>query len=236
MKRIASLSGGKDSVAMIIKLIEDKWQLDEVITFDTQWEFESVYKNISKIGELCRENNIKFTIIKGDVDSWYEMFAKPINTRNGSEKYGYGWCGGCARWNTTHKTQYIKRYLKSNYKDGYEEYVGIAFDEPQRIKDKLYPLVDWKMTERDCLQYCYDHGYNWLEGDVELYSVLDRVSCWCCRNKNLKELKGIYEYLPTYWRKLKGLQSRIPEPFKQSGSIFELEERFKKESKQMNLF
>lgn len=86
------------------------------------------------------------------------------------------------------------------------------------------------MTEKDCLKYCYSKGWNWDENGVELYSILDRVSCWCCRNKNIKELKNIYMYLPEYWQKLRGLQSRIDEPFKGEGkSIFDLEERFKKE-------
>jgi len=59
-----------------------------------------------------------------------------------------------------------------------------------------------------------------------------RVSCWCCQNKNLKELKNIYLYLPKYWEMLKGLQSRIIEPMKGAGkSVFELEERFKNETK-----
>ena len=105
--------------------------------------------------------------------------------------------------------------------------------EPNRIKDdihKIYPLVEWEMTESNCLQYCYEHGYSWNENGVELYDVLDRVSCWCCRNKNLKELKNIYIYLPEYWQRLRGLQSRIDSPMKGEGkSVFELEERFKNE-------
>ena len=65
---------------------------------------------------------------------------------------------------------------------------------------------------------------------VELYDILDRVSCWCCQNKNLKELKNIYMYLPEYWQRLRGLQSRIDSPMKGVGkSVFQLEERFKKE-------
>ncbi len=113
------------------------------------------------------------------------------------------------------------------------EYVGIAADEPERVRDdehKIYPLVEWDMTELECLQYCYDHGFNWDENGVELYSVLNRVSCWCCRNKNLKELKNIYMYLPEYWQRLRGLQSRIESPMKGVGkSVFQLEERFKRE-------
>ena len=119
------------------------------------------------------------------------------------------------------------------------EYVGIAADEPQRIKNiprKKYPLVERGMTERECLQYCYDHGYNWDEDGIELYSILDRVSCWCCRNKNLKELNNIYKHLPKYWERLRGLQSRIDEPFKGPGkSIFDLEKKFS-EYEQITMF
>ncbi len=33
--------------------------------------------------------------------------------------------------------------------------MGIAADETDRLKDKCYPLVEWGMTEKDCLAYCY---------------------------------------------------------------------------------
>ena len=40
----------------------------------------------------------------------------------------------------------------------------------------------------------------------------------------------MYQYLPRYWKRLKGLQDKIDVPFKGDGkSIFELEERFKRE-------
>ena len=71
------------------------------------------------------------------------------------------------------------------------------------------------------------------ENGIELYSVLNRVSCWCCQNKNLQELKNIYVYLPEYWQRLRGLQSRIDSPMKGVGkSVFQLGERFKREIEQ----
>lgn len=107
--------------------------------------------------------------------------------------------------------------------------------------NKVYPLVDWKMTEKECLEYCHENGFYWKEvlpdGTLspDLYSILDRVSCWCCTNKNLKELKNIYYYLPHYWDLLKGLQSRIDRPFRKDGkTIFDLEERFKREGIQLS--
>lgn len=116
------------------------------------------------------------------------------------------------------------------------EYIGIAADESGRGKEKCYPLVEWGWTEYQCLQYCYAKGYSWQEGGIELYSILDRVSCWCCRNKNLRELNAIYHNLPQYWDKLRALQSYIEEPYKPPYTIFDLEERFVKRGRQRGLW
>ncbi|MCX4255137.1 MAG: phosphoadenosine phosphosulfate reductase, partial [Bacilli bacterium] len=78
--------------------------------------------------------------------------------------------------------------------------------------------------------YCYERGFSWLENGIKLYDILDRVSCWCCSNKNIKELRNYYKYLPSYFEKLKMLQSKTNRPFKNNKyTIFELEERFKEE-------
>ena len=81
------------------------------------------------------------------------------------------------------------------------------------------------------LQYCYTKGFVWCEDGVRLYELLDRVSCWCCGNKNLKELKNMYLYLPWYWKKLKELQLNTDRPYRRNSgeTIFDLEERFRRE-------
>lgn len=98
-------------------------------------------------------------------------------------------------------------------------YVGIAADETRRIERerpgwKRLPLVEWGMTEADFLALCYERGNEWSEGGVRLYDVLDRVSCWCCRNKNLKELSAMREHLPDYYARLVALEEVIGEPMK----------------------
>jgi 3'-phosphoadenosine 5'-phosphosulfate sulfotransferase (PAPS reductase)/FAD synthetase len=239
MKYVASCSFGKDSLAMVLRLLEENKPLDEVIFFDTGMEFDSIYNNRDKMRKVLIEKGVQFTELHDKDNFYYKMLVKPTKYRNPQDKeypyhYGYEWCGGRCRWGTTGKLKAIKEHYKSTYGDEeVYEYVGIALDEPDRITDnphKLYPLVEWGMAEKDCLQYCYDNGYDWEEDGIELYSVLDRVSCWCCSNKNLKELKNIYEHLPRYWQMLRGLQSRIDRPMKGEGkSIFQLEERFEKE-------
>lgn len=247
MKYIASVSFGKDSLAMLLRLLEEGAPLDEVIFYDTGMEFNSIYKIrdliIKKLSENIAEGGVKFTQLSSENTFLYNMFVRPVRYNNPETKdypmhYGYEWCGGNARWGTSGKLAAIRKHYRDNYPgEQIFEYVGIAADEPKRIRThshgdaiKIYPLVNWNMTEADCLQYCYDHGFNWDENGIELYDVLDRVSCWCCRNKNLKELKNIFLYLPEYWQRLRGLQSRIKSPMKGVGkSVFELEERFTKE-------
>lgn len=232
MKHIASVSFGKDSLAMLLRIIEEQLPLDEVVFYDTGKEFNAIYETRNKILPLLKEKNIKYTELKPTLDFDYLMFDKPVKKRgtNIIHKYGYSWCGGVCRWGTTEKLKAIEKYCKGHY-----EYVGIAYDEQSRLikerkGNKLFPLADWEMTENDCLNYCYDKGYYWLEDNIRLYGILDRVSCWCCRNKNLKELKGIYFNLPKYWDKLKIIQSRLKEPMKKNYSVFDLEVKFIKES------
>ena len=232
-KYIASVSFGKDSLAMLLLILEKNKPLDEVIFYDTGMEFQAIYNIRDTVVRLLKEKGIKYTELKPKFPFEYVMFEKPVKHRNGTISKGYSWCGGRCRWGTTEKNTIIKKYLKENYNDDYKEYVGIAYDEPNRIKDdnkKIYLLYDLKFTEKDCLRYCYSKGYSWEEDGIDLYSILDRVSCWCCANKNLKELRAYYKYLPTYWNKLKELQSKTERPFRNNKeSIFDLEERFEKE-------
>lgn len=231
---IASCSFGKDSLAMILRLIEENRPLDEVVFYDTGMEFQAIYNIRDKVVPMLKERGIKYTELSPRKTFNYMMFEVPHKgKRDGIIRYGFGWCGGMCRWGTQEKTKTITRYF-SQY-ENLTEYVGIAYDEPKRIKDKNYPLVEWQMTEADCLQYCYDKGFTWDENGIDLYTILDRVSCWCCCNKNKKELYNIYKYLPEYWQKLKDLQSKIDRPMKKFcnkkygnyGNVFDMENAFK---------
>ncbi len=104
--------------------------------------------------------------------------------------------------------------------------MGIAADETRRIEReraewKRLPLVEAGMTEADCLAMCYERGHEWSESGVRLYDVLDRVSCWCCRNKNMKELAAMREHLPAYYERLIALEEVIGEPMKRKGLVVE---------------
>ena len=235
----ASVSFGKDSLAMLLYILENDLPLDEVCFYNTGVEFKCIYKNRDKILPILQNKNIKYVELHPDIPFLDKMLHYEFTKRNGTKQNGYKWCGGRCRWGTTMKTLAIKKYQETKDKD-YKDYCGIAADEPKRIKEnpyKIYPLVNAGMTEKDCLQYCYDRGYTWKENGIDLYEFLDNISCWCCRNKNLKELRFMYHNLPHYWENLKELQSQMPDyPFfdKSDGraaDIFQLEARFDLEDK-----
>lgn len=234
MKYVVSLSCGKDSLAMLLRLLEERKPITHVVFYDTGMEFECIYRILDILRPMLHSKGIHLEILRPKTHFLEDMLLKPVNVGKANEHYGYDWCGGVCRWRTANKIKAINEYLISLGE--YIQYIGIAIDEPNRIKNennKIYPLVEWGMTELDCLNYCYEHGFYWEEEEIHLYDILDRVSCWCCSNKNLKELKNMYIYLPSYWLRLKALQSRIDRPFRRSGeTIFDLEKRFEDDLKE----
>lgn len=242
MKHIACCSCGKDSLAMVLKLIETNAPLDEVVFYDTGMEYDCIYHNWDKLCSILDSYGIEHTVLNPDLPFTYEAFERPIKYRNKEGyHYGFSWCGGYCRWGTHNKLAVMNRYCEQS---DCIVYVGIAADEKKRLckehkSYKRFPLVKFGMTEVDCLQYCREHGFDWKESNcnnIDLYTILDRVSCWCCANKNLKELRNIYKYMPYYWEKLREFQSKTERPMKKYckkgkpyGSVFELEEMFKNE-------
>lgn len=234
-RHVASVSWGKDSLYMLIELIRRGEPLDEVVFYDTGMEFKAIYDTRDRMLPILAAHGIQYVELKPEYDFEWKMFDKPVNGKKNGFHYGYSWCGGRCRWGTTDKLKYLDKYAEDN---GAEMYVAIAADETTRLeKDrkpyKRFPLATWGITEAEALQGCYNSGFYWEEHGFRLYDLLDRVSCWCCANKNLKELRNIYTYLPEYWERLKSFQRRTDRPMKGAGkSVFELEARFRKEARQ----
>lgn len=159
MKYIASCSFGKDSLAMVLMLIERGLPLDEVVFYDTGMEFQAIYDLRDDMLPIFQQHGIKYTTLYPDNPFLYDMLERPVK---GRERRGYGWCGGLCRWGTTCKLRTIDQYAE---RQGAKVYVGIAADETPRLQKerkpyKLFPLAEFGMTEADCLQYCYSAGYS----------------------------------------------------------------------------
>jgi 3'-phosphoadenosine 5'-phosphosulfate sulfotransferase (PAPS reductase)/FAD synthetase len=236
-QHIVSLSGGKDSTAMFLKMLELGMPVDRVIFIDTTKEFPEMYEHIQKLQEYVYPINIE--IVKLDYDYWFAEHVKTKGKRKGTK--GYGWPDFRNRWCTALKSEAFKRTV---YGDGtYNprergrikklhtdiiEYHGIALDEMERTKKNhdgrviKYPLIDLGMTEADALQYCYGLGFNW----GGLYEKFHRVSCWCCPLKRMGELECLYKHFPHLWQQLKEMDKCSFRDFKANYTVGELERRF----------
>lgn len=225
---IVSFSGGKDSTWMLLEMLRRGEQVDEVVFFDTGWEFPQMLHHVNKIKQLVESRNIKFTTLHPRKPFDFFMFDTPHKS---GTKCGWSWCGyGGGRWGTREKISTLKKYFKT--KKNYVQCIGIAADEPDRVnkeqhKTKRFPLVEWGITEAECLSGCYSLGYDW----GGLYEDLDRVSCKFCALKNLNELRNMYKKMPDVWNELRDYQSRTRLPYKGKGkSVFDLEKRFELEN------
>lgn len=216
-KIIVSFSGGKDSTWMLLEMIRRGEHIDEVVFFDTGWEFPQMLRHVEKIKKLVEDNGVTFTTLHPEKPFDYWMFEHP--KKNGQK--GWSWCGLYnARWGTRWKIDAIDNYFE--HEPDHIQCVGIAVDETDRLEkertgNKRFPLAEWGITEAECLSGCYSLGYDW-EG---LYEDLDRVSCKFCALKNLKELRNIYWKMPDVWSELRDYQSRTYFPYK--GEDFENE-------------
>ena len=225
---VAHISGGKDSTAMLLRLLEENRLVDQILFCDTGLEFPQMYEHISKLEKYIDRPIIRLRAEHSFEYYFFEYHPKRKNPE--LEKYdGMSWAGPQNRWCTgTLKIRVLSAYLKE-LKHKYEiiEYVGIAADEPKRIKNKCYPLVEWGMTEKDCLAYCYERGFDW----GGLYEIFSRVSCWCCPLQSLSELRKLYEYFPELWKQLERWDESTWRQFRADYSVKDLTFRFKFEKK-----
>lgn len=229
-KHIISFSGGKDSTAMLLMMLEKGMQIDEIIFCDTSVEFPEMYEHIEKVKKYI---NLPITTLKNEYNFEYYMFDYVKKKGKNKGKKGYSWSDWRVKWCTYFlKRKPINQYL-GRYKDlEIYEYHGIALDEIERTdknndgRNIKYPLVDWQMTGADALEYCYSKGFNWSG----LYEKFDRVSCYLCPLQRLKELKVLYTQHPELWAYMKELDKRsikqFGRKFRPDYSIEELEVKF----------
>ena len=192
------VSGGKDSSAMIIRAKELGLRIDEVLFADTGKEFPEVYEYLDRL-----EDYLGITIRrlkpKTTWDDWF--FGK--STRGKSKGKARGWpmavAGGCW-WNREAKLKPLGEACK-----GSKRYIGIAVDEPKRIRTMpgyVYPLVDWSWTEQDCIDYLESKGML-----ADIHTKFKRTGCYLCQKQRKGSLVTLCREYPELWAELKRYDS-----------------------------
>lgn len=115
---LVSFSGGKDSTAMLLGMLEHDMKIDCILFCDTGLEFPAMYEHIAKVEQ---DIGRKITVVKAD--HTYEEFMfdvpvrrsadSPVVRQYGEHFTGYGWPGPRQRWCTTRlKAMPRERFLR----------------------------------------------------------------------------------------------------------------------------
>ncbi len=227
---IVSLSGGKDSTAMLFMLLERGEPVADVVFFDTGWEFPEMYEHLEQLEAFT---GLKITRLRPRLPVDVETDKSPFDwlfsdvpvTRRGSGEIhmlGRQWPNAKIRWCTGYKRDALHAHLlalthRQNVTLPLYQCVGFAADEQHRLgKDakrdnaygvKRYPLIEWGVTEADALAYCYKRGFAWNG----LYRFFSRVSCFCCPLQPLDELRTLRRHFPDLWQRMLVMESWLPE-------------------------
>ena len=158
---IVSFSGGKDSTAMLLMMLEKGITVDRIICVDTTKEFPQMYDHIRKVHAMIKP--LKIEIVKINFDYYFGEHIKTKGKRKGET--GYGFPDFRNKWCTALKREAVKKIQKTISEESIQ-FHGIAFDEKERTSNNngrniQYPLVEWEITEEQALNYCYSRGLDW---------------------------------------------------------------------------
>lgn len=110
------------------------------------------------------------------------------------------------------------------------QYLGIAADEPERIKRHTkdgvkLPLVEIGWDETYCRQWCEENGLL-----SPIYTDATRGGCWFCHNQGVDQLRKLRNNYPDLWQILLKWDKDSPTTFKPDGhTVHDFDMRFKLE-------
>lgn len=192
---ILSYGGGINTVALMILLVENSEPLDEVVFADTGGEVPETYEYIEITREYLERHDIPFRTVQTRKHGKDDLYA---NCWNRQVIPSALW-----RWSTRDfKVQPIHRYYRS-LGVHINQYMGIAFDEVERMKDSrvpfvtnLYPLIDHKMTRDDCVELIKNAGF----------PVPVKSGCYFCPFNSLARWRWLHSAHPELYSQAVSLE------------------------------
>jgi len=210
MKYISMLSGGQDSTAMTLKLLELGEPVDYIVFSDTGLEFDDMYEYIDKLDLFFQRKYGKKIIRlhpKNDFEFW--TFGETTKGEN------IGMIRGTPRvslpcfWRRDAKEYPLTRWLKENNITKFIKYVGYTASETSRangMEEFNYkaPLIEWNWTESDVQKYLKD---NMMEN--KLYQHFSRTGCAVCPKQTINDKYMIWKRYKKEWDYMVDVETRL---------------------------
>ena len=208
-EHIAFCSGGKDSAATLILAKENGDPLDTVVFSEVMFDettsgehplhIDFVYSKLKPFVE--RKLKIPFIILRSP-KNYIDFFNHILQRGAGKGKtHGFPIPGMCAI-NRDCKLMPIRKFMKDNAQNCKSEYVGIAADEPIRLKrlegtNRTSLLNKYGYTESMAKDLCKD--YDLLS---PVYEISKRNGCWFCMNCGDSEWVWLMKNKPEFVERL----------------------------------
>lgn len=238
MEYIASISYGKDSLAMLEVIFEHSMPLDRIVHVEIM-ATKNIPADLPEVMEwkayadrvILQRYGIKVERINAGRSYEELFFGIPCRSPKNREKQGQ------IRGFPSLRSQWCSKSLKADvmekhFKKGQcVQYIGIAANEPQRfgqlIGNLRSPLVEYGVTEGECYEICERIGLL-----APTYMQSKRSGCWFCHAQPISQLRLLRKQHPELWSKLLEWDSVSPIPFRHYGiqrgahSVADFEERF----------
>jgi len=240
LEYVASISYGKDSLAMLEVIHQNKLPLTRIIHAEI-WATKDIPADLPPMVDFKNKadkiilDRYGIEVERVSSDYTFEEIYHRIRKRGKYPGKMYGFPNIIGSWCVSELKQKV---LKKHQTNKGIQYIGYAYDEPKRhgriVGNKKAPLVDYKITEREAMAICES-----LDLVSPIYTDLARGGCWFCNKQrlgSLRLLKKNYNYL---WQLLLKWGSDFNDrcnTFTRDKTIFELEQRFDREDRQQRLF
>lgn len=171
-RAVISLGAGVQSTAMALMAADGRWgDVPELAVFaDTGWEPRGVYEHLAwlerELGDRIEVARVSGGDLRADALGFAEgrgrSSSMPLHVLNPD-----GEKGQLRRQCTKdYKLRPIRRELRRRGESSISMWLGISWDEVQRVKpsglrwvENRWPLVEERLTRADCLSWLRERGY-----------------------------------------------------------------------------
>ena len=209
---IALLSGGRDSTAMVFKMLENKMPLDYIIFSDTNQEFNEMYAYLDRVDARLKifhgKELIRLSHKRGET---FEDWCFGVLTRGKLKGFvrGLPKMTDSCYWKRESKIVPFDQWLKDYNIADPIIYIGYTNSEIKRSKVKAknqrFPLItEFKMCEKEIDEYLESiHLVN------PLYQFFERTGCAMCPYQKLRGYYVLWLKYNSVWEWMKKIENEL---------------------------
>ena len=191
-----SFGGGVNSVAMTIMLVNEGWR-GPIVFADTGGEHPETYCYLRTFGDWLKEREMEITTIGAEwrgkryAESLYDLcFSHGI-----IPLLAVRWCSFEYKRNPLHAWAEAHGITT--------QLIGISSDEPRRVREMTYPLVERDINREECQRIIQRAGL----------PIPRKSGCFFCPGQRLDGWRDLFLHYPDLYERAAALERRASEHY-----------------------